>query len=48
MIVFMFQVSPGSSTPLQFYLLDTLQASDTIYGNYGAAFAAAFVSMRFL
>jgi hypothetical protein len=48
LIVFMFQFSPGSSTPLQFYLQDKLHASDAVYGEYNAVFTAAFVPIFFL
>jgi MFS family permease len=43
LIMFLFQFSPGSNTPLQFYLTDTLHASDAVYGYYNALFAAAFI-----
>ena len=48
LILFMFQFSPGANTPLQFYLANTLHASDAIYGDYNAIFAAAFIPMFFL
>jgi MFS family permease len=35
--------SPGSSTPLQFYMTNTLHASDAAYGAYNAIYLAAFV-----
>jgi MFS family permease len=35
--------SPGSSTPLQYYLTDTLHASDAVYGAYNAIYLAAFL-----
>jgi hypothetical protein len=44
----LFQFSPGSNTPLQFYLTDKLHASDAIYGDFNAIFAASFVPMFFL
>ena len=44
----MFQFSPGSNTPLQFYLTDKLHASREIYGAYYAVFVAAFIPMFFL
>jgi MFS family permease len=47
-ILFMFQFSPGSNTPLQYYLTDTLHASDAVYGYFYAIFAASFVPMFFL
>jgi predicted MFS family arabinose efflux permease len=48
LILFLFQFSPGSNTPLQYYLTDTLHASDAVYGEFQAIFAAAFVPMFFL
>jgi len=38
LIMFMFQFAPGSNTPLQFYLTNTLHASDSAYGYYNAIF----------
>lgn len=43
LIMFMFQVSPGSSTPLQFHLSNSLHLSDSYYGYYNAIFAASFI-----
>jgi len=48
LIAFMFQFAPGSNTPLQFYLHDKLHASDAVYGEYYAVFAAAFIPMFFV
>jgi MFS family permease len=48
LIMFMFQFAPGSNTPLQFYLTNKLHASDAIYGDYYAIFAAAFIPVFFL
>ena len=48
LILFLFQFSPGSNTPLQFYLSNQLHASDAIYGDFNAIFAASFVPMFFL
>jgi MFS family permease len=45
LILFLFQFSPGSNTPLQFYLTNKLHASDAAYGEFQAIFAAAFVPM---
>ena len=39
----LFQFSPGSNTPLQFYLTTELHASDAVYGYYYAIFAASFI-----
>ncbi len=48
LIMFMFQFAPGANTPLQFYLSNTLHASDAVYGYYNAIFAAAFLPVFFL
>jgi hypothetical protein len=48
LIMFMFQFAPGSNTPLQFYLTNNLHASDAVYGEYYAIFAAAFIPIFFL
>ncbi len=48
LMMFMFQFSPGSNTPLQFYLSNTLHASDAVYGYYYAIFAGAFIPVFFL
>lgn len=48
LVTFMFQFSPGSNTPLQFYLTNVLHASDAIYGYYYAIFAAAFLPIFFI
>jgi len=48
LILFLFQFSPGSNTPLQFYLTNELHASDAIYGYYNGIFAAAFIPIFFL
>ncbi len=48
LILFLFQFSPGSNTPLQYYLTNTLHASDAAYGEFQAIFAAAFLPMFFL
>ena len=48
LVVFMFQFAPGANTPLQFYLTNTLHASDAVYGDYYAIFVASFVPMFFL
>jgi MFS family permease len=46
--IFLFQFSPGSNTPLQYYLTNTLHASDAVYGQFNAIFSAAFVPVFFL
>jgi hypothetical protein len=43
LILFLFQFSPGSNTPLQFYLTNVLHASDAAYGYFYAIFAASFI-----
>ena len=43
LICFLWNFAPGSATPLQFYLTNTLHASDSIYSYYNGIFAAAFV-----
>ena len=43
LIMFMFQFSPGSNTPLQFYLGTTLHLSDSYYGYFNAIFLASFI-----
>jgi len=48
LITFLFQFSPGSNTPLQFYLTDTLHASDAVYGYYYALFLGSFIPVFFL
>jgi MFS family permease len=45
LVLFLFQFSPGSNTPLQFYLTNTLHASDAAYGEFQAIFSVAFVPM---
>jgi MFS family permease len=48
LILFLFQFSPGSNTPLQYYLTNRLHASDAVYGEFQAIFSASFVPMFFL
>ena len=48
LILFLYQFSPGSNTPLQFYLTDELHASDAIYGYYFAIFSVAFIPVYVL
>ncbi len=48
LIMFMFQFSPGSNTPLQFYLTNQLHASDAVYTDYYAIFAVAFIPVFFV
>ena len=48
LVMFLFQFSPGSNTPLQFFLTDKLHGSDAVYGYYNGIFAAAFIPVFFL
>ncbi|HZK99861.1 MAG TPA: MFS transporter [Caulobacteraceae bacterium] len=48
LIIFMFQFAPGSNTPLQYYLTNHLHASDAIYGDFLAIFAASFIPVFFV
>jgi predicted MFS family arabinose efflux permease len=48
LILFLFQFSPGSNTPLQFYLTNELHASDAIYGYYYATFSVSFIPVFLL
>jgi len=48
LMIFMFQFSPGSNTPLQYYLANTLHAPDAVYGEYYAIFVVAFIPIYFL
>lgn len=43
LICFLWNFAPGAATPLQFYLSNTLHASDAVYSYYNGIFAAAFV-----
>ncbi|MDE2488771.1 MAG: MFS transporter [Alphaproteobacteria bacterium] len=40
---FLWSFAPGSGTPLQYYLQNTLHASDAEWGAWNAIFAAAFI-----
>jgi MFS family permease len=44
----MFQFAPGANTPLQYYLSNTLHASDVIYGWYNCIFVGSFIPVFFL
>lgn len=48
LMIFMFQFAPGAYTPLQYYLSNTLHASDAVYGLYQAIFAASFLPIFLL
>jgi MFS transporter len=43
LINFLFNFAPGSATPLQYYLTNTLHASDAVYSYYYAIFVASFI-----
>ncbi|CAJ0810251.1 MFS transporter [Ralstonia flaminis] len=43
LICFLWNFAPGAATPLQFYLTNTLHASDSVYSYYNGIFAAAFI-----
>jgi Na+/melibiose symporter-like transporter len=43
LIWFLWNFAPGSATPLQFYLQDTLHAADAQWGQWNAIFAASFI-----
>ena len=43
LIWFLWSFAPGANTPLQFYLTNTLHASDAVYSYYNAIFSAAFI-----
>lgn len=48
LVNFLWNFAPGASTPLQYYLSNTLHASDEIYANFNAIFAASFIPTFFL
>ena len=43
LVWFLWSFAPGSGTPLQYYLQNTLHASDAQWGAWNAIFAAAFL-----
>jgi hypothetical protein len=43
LIMFLWSFAPGAATPLQYYLTNTLHASDSIYSYYFGIFAASFI-----
>jgi hypothetical protein len=43
LIMFMFQFSPGSNTPLQFRLTDVLHASDAVYADFQGLLLLGFL-----
>jgi hypothetical protein len=48
LIMFRWNFSPGSATPLQFYLTNQLHASDAAFANFNAIFVVSFVPAFFL
>jgi Na+/melibiose symporter-like transporter len=42
-IVLLFQFSPGLNTPMQFYLTNTLHASDAVYGEFNGIVSVSFI-----
>src|SRR5271165_2497735 len=43
LISFLWNFAPGAGTPLQYYLQDTLHATDAQWGQWNAIFSASFV-----
>ena len=43
MIWLLWNFAPGSQTPLQFYLQNTLHSNDAAFANWNALFAASFI-----
>jgi Na+/melibiose symporter-like transporter len=43
LIWFLWNFAPGSGTPLQYYLQDTLHAKDAQWGQWNAIFSASFI-----
>jgi Na+/melibiose symporter-like transporter len=43
LISFLWNFAPGSGTPLQYYLQDTLHAQDAEWGQWNAIFSASFI-----
>ena len=48
LMMLMFQFAPGANTPLQYYLTNTLHASDAVYGYFNGIFIAAFIPVYFV
>jgi MFS family permease len=48
LIWFLWNFAPGSATPLQYYLQNTLHATDADWGNWNAIFAAGFIPTFFV
>ncbi|MHB8528005.1 MAG: MFS transporter [Caulobacteraceae bacterium] len=43
LIWFLWNFAPGSTTPLQYYIQDTLHAPDSAWGEWNAIFAGSFI-----
>ena len=43
LIWLLWNFAPGSATPLQYYLQNTLHAADAQWGQWNAIFAASFI-----
>jgi len=48
LIMFLWNFAPGAQTPLQYYLTNTLHASDAAYANFNAIFTISFIPTLFL
>ena len=48
LIMFLWNFAPGANTPLQFYLTNTLHASNAAYANFNAIFTISFLPTFFL
>jgi len=48
LIMFLWNFAPGSQTPLQFYLTNTLHASPAAYANFNAIFTISFLPTFFV
>jgi hypothetical protein len=48
LIWFLWNFAPGSATPLQFYLQNSLHAADAQWGQWNAIFAASFIPTFFV
>jgi len=48
LIMFFWNFSPGSATPLQLYLTNQLHASDAAFANFNAIFVVSFLPAFFL
>jgi MFS family permease len=48
LVMFLWNFAPGSNTPLQFYLTNTLHASDAAYANFNAIFTISFLPTFFV